>query len=156
MKKILICLLVLVSNLIYSQHCPYDFSSIIIVKIHTRENQNTIPNLKVTLIKKKKDKIIKSKDYILTQNNRFPFLTDEYSLVVGNSFDIENYYLKIESVCEFSNNEWSRYHLTEINLSKNDINGLCDHYDASAENFHYSDGRVYKPIEIILRKQSCE
>lgn len=46
MKKILICLFVLVSNLVNAQHCPYDFSDIIVLKVHTRENQNTIPNLK--------------------------------------------------------------------------------------------------------------
>jgi hypothetical protein len=155
MKKLLIGLLVLVSNSIYSQHCPYDGSSIIIAKIHTRENENTIPNLKVSLVKKDKKGKIK-KEFILTQSNNFPFLTDEYSLIVGNTFDIENYYLKIESVCEFNNGEWTKYYLTEIKLFENDINGLCDHHDASAKDFKYIDGRVYKPIEIILRKTNCE
>lgn len=156
MKKILICLLVLVSNSIYSQHCPYDFSSIIIVKIHTRENQNTIPNLKVTLIKKKKDKVVKSKDYILTQNNRFPFLTDEYSLVVGNSFDIENYYLKIESFCEYGNNDWTFYGTKEIKLTEIDKFPLCGNYDSNDYYDSTFGERVYKPIEVILSKKSCE
>lgn len=155
MKKMLICLLVLVSNLINAQHCPYDGSSIIFAKIHTRENENTIPNLKVSLVKKDKKGKIK-KEFILTQLSNFSFLTDEYSLIVGNTFDIENYYLKIESVCEFNDGEWTKYYMTEIQLFENDINGLCNHLDASAKNFKYIDGRVYKPIEIILRKTKCE
>ena len=156
MKKILICLLVLVSNSIYSQHCPYDGSSIIIAKIHTRENENTIPNLKVTLVKKKKDKVVKSKDYILTQNNRFPFLTDEYSLVVANSLDIENYYLKIESVCEYANNDWTFYGTKEIKLTEIDIFPLCGNYDSNDYYDSSYEERVYKPIEVILSKKSCE
>lgn len=155
MRKIVLFVILQISNFINAQHCSYDGSSIIILKIHTREDDNTIPNLKVSLVKKDNKGKIK-KVFILTQSNNFPFLTDEYSLIVGNTFDIENYYLKIESVCEFSNDEWTKYYLTEIKLFENDINGLCDHHDASAKNFKYIDGRVYKPIEIILRKTKCE
>lgn len=155
MKKMIICLIILLSNVINAQHCPYDGSSIIIAKIHTRENKNTIPNLKVTLVKKDKKSKIK-KEFILTQSNNFPFLTDEYSLIVGNRFDVENYYLKIESVCEYGNNDWTFYGTKEIKLTEIDKFPLCGNYHSNDYYDSTSGERVYKPIEVILSKKSCE
>lgn len=156
MKKILIFLFFLVSNVINAQHCPYDFSDIIVLKVHTIENQNTIPNLKVTLIKKKKDKIVNNKVYILTQNNRFPFLSDEYSVIIPSRLDIENYYLKIESFCEYGNNDWTFYGTKEIKLTEIDKFPLCGNYDSNDYYDSTFGERVYKPIEVILSKKSCE
>lgn len=157
MRKIALFVLFLISNLIFAQHCPYDGSSVIVLKVHTRENQNTIPNLKVTLVKKKKkDKIVNSKVYILTQNNRFPFLSDEYSIIIPSTLDIENYYLKIDSVCEYVYDDWTYYGTTEIKLTENDKFRLCGNYDIDDyKDVSYSE-RVYKPIEVILQKSSCE
>ena len=156
MKKMLIFLIILVSNVINAQHCGYDFSDIIVLKVHTRENLNTIPNLKVTLVKKKKDKIVNSKVYALTQTNTFPFLSDEYSVIIPSRLDIENYYLNIESVYEFGNNEWTYYGTKEIKLTKIDKFPLCENYDSN-DYYDTSFGeRVYKPIEVILNKRSCE
>lgn len=150
MKKILICFILLVSNVIAAQHCPYDDgSSILVLKVHTNDNQNTIPNLKVSLIKKKKGKLVRSKVYILTQNNKFPFLSDEYSILVGHNFDSKHYYLKIESVCEFGDNGWRYYGTTEIKLAEIDKLPLCSNFDKTFNE------RVYKPIEVIVSKRAC-
>lgn len=155
MKKLAILLIILVSNSISAQHCPYDGSSIIILKIHTREDQNTIPNLNVTLVKKKKGKIVNSTVYVLTQSNSFPFLSDEYTAIVGNNFDTENWFVKIESACEYGDNGWMNYGTTEIKLTQNDLFSLCGNYDNT--NFYdHNEGRVYSPIEILLAKKSCE
>jgi len=155
MKKLVICLIILTSNVINAQHCPYDGSSIIVVKIHNREDQNTIPNLKVTLVKKIKDKIVNDNTYILTQNNNFPFLSDEYSIIVGSSLDTQNWYLKIESECEFGDYGWTYYGNSEIKLTASDMFFLCGNFD-NTDFYDTNDGRVYSPIEVILTKRSCE
>jgi len=155
MKKLAILLTLLISNLISAQHCPYDGSSIIILKIHSREDQNTISNLKVTLIKKKKDKIVNTTEYVLTQTNRFPFLSDEYTAIVGNNFDTENWFVKIESACEYGDNGWMNYGTVEIKLNRNDIYSLCGNFD-NTNYYDNNDGRVYSPIEVMLTKRSCE
>jgi len=155
MKKLAILLVFLISSLCNAQHCAYDGSSIIILKIHTRDDFNTIPNLKVTLVKKKKDKIVNITEYVLTQYNSFPFLSDEYSAVVGSNFDTQNWSVKIESACEYGENGWMDYGTAEIKLNRNDMYPLCGNYDNT--NFYdYNDGRVYSPIEVILTKRSCE
>jgi uncharacterized membrane protein len=156
MRKIVVIVILVISNFSSAQHCPYDFSDIIVLKVHTRENQNTIPNLKVTLVKKKKDKIVNSKVYILTQNNRFPFLSDEYSIIIPSRLEIKNYYLIIESVCEYGDSGWTYYGTKEIKLAENDKFPLCGNYDSN-DYYDSSFGeRVYKPIEVILQKSSCE
>ncbi|MEC4003714.1 hypothetical protein OX283_003530 [Flavobacterium sp. SUN052] len=157
MKKQLICLIILISNLINAQHCPYDGTSIIVIKIHTRENQNTIPNLKLSLVKKKKNKIVKILEDFPSQSYNFPFLADEYSIIIGNAFDIENWYLKIESVCAYTNNEYTTYGTTEIKLTENDKYPLCENYDSSEYNtIGFGEQRIYKPIEVILYQRNCE
>ena len=42
MKKLLILLVFLISNFISAQHCPYDCSSILVLKVNERDNENTI------------------------------------------------------------------------------------------------------------------
>jgi len=157
MKKTALLILILVSNFsnAQAQHCPYDGSSIIVLKVHTQDNQDAIPNLKVTLIKKKNDKIVKNQLYVFTQNNNFPFLSDEYSVIVGTSFDTNNWYVKIESFCEFGNNGWTNFGTAEIKIKEDDKFNLCGNYDAT--DYHTVIGeRIYKPIEVILSKKDCE
>lgn len=157
MKKLAILLTLLMSSLCNAQHCPYDGAAIIVVKIHERGNENTIQNLRVTLVKKKKDKIVNDAAYVLTQNGGFPFLSDEYSVIVPNRLDMKNYYLKIESVCEYRDNELSYFKTTENKLDENDLYPLCGNYDSSEySTVMRSEGRIYHPLEIILDKVSCE
>lgn len=155
MKNILFVLVILFYNSILAQHCPYDGSSIIVLKVHTPDNSNTIPNLKVTLVKKKQDKIVKSPVYILTQTNKFPFLSDEYSIIVGHNFDTENWYLKIESVCEYGDNNYVTLETTEIKITENDKYNLCGNFDSYEYETAFGE-RVYKPIEVMFRKGNCD
>lgn len=155
MKKILILLIILVSNIGFAQHCPFDGAAIIVVKIHERDNENTIPNLKLTLVKKKKNKIIKTIENFPNTSYSFPFLNDEYNLIVGNTLDVENWYLKIESVCEYGDDGLMNYGTTEIKLTQYDSFSLCGNYD-NTNYYDSNNGRVYSPIEVILSKKSCE
>lgn len=155
MKNILFVLVILFYNSISAQHCPYDGSSIIVLKVHAPDNSNTIPNLKVTLVKKKQDKIVKSRVYILTQTNKFPFLSDEYSIIVGHNFDTENWYLKIESVCEYGDNNYTTLETTEIKITENDKYNLCGNFDSYEYHTGFGE-RDYKPIEVIFRKGNCD
>lgn len=156
MKKLAILLLLLMSSLSNAQHCPFDGAAIIVVKIHERGNENTIQNLKLTLIKKKKNKVIKTIENFPNNSYSFPFLSDEYSLIVGSAFDVENWYLKIESVCEYGDNGWTYFKTTEIKLNENDKYQLCDNFNSSEYGVvTNSEGRVYKPVEVILERETC-
>lgn len=153
MKKIIFLVIFCVSSIINAQHCPYCGSSIIVLKVHTKDNQNTIPNLKIALINKKND--TKNTDYILTRKSKFPFLTDEYSITVPYNFDIENWYLKIESYCDYEGNDWFNYGNAEIYLTENDKYSLCRNF--ISDEYSLNEGeRVYKPIEVILGKKKCK
>lgn len=156
MKKILFCFIILVSSILKAQHCPFDGAAIIVVKVHESGNENTIQNLKLTLIKKKKNKVIKTIENFPNNAYSFPFLSDEYSLIVGSAFDVENWYLKIESVCEYGDNGWTYFKTTEIKLNENDKYQLCDNFNSSEYGVvTNSEGRIYKPVEVILERQTC-
>lgn len=152
MKKLLILLVFLISNFISAQHCPYDGSSIIVLKVHERDNENTITNLHVTLIKKKNGKVKKSPIIMLYQMMNFPFISDEYWAQVPNDFKMEDLYLKIESVYEFKDDGYYTYGTTEIKVSESDKYALCDLYD-SYQNDEIIEKRVFNPIEVVLEKK---
>ncbi len=152
MKKLLILLVFLISNFMSSQQCPYDGSSIIVLKVHERDNENTIGNLHVTLIKKKNGKVKKSPITILYQMVNFPFISDEYWVQVPNDFKMEDMYLKIESVYQFEDSGYFSYGTTEIKVSESDKYALCDLYD-SYQNDEIIEKRVYYPIEVVLEKK---
>jgi len=135
-----------------AQHCPYDGSSIIVLKVHERDNENTITNLHVTLIKKKNGKVKKSPITILYQMNNYPFVGDEYSVQVPNNFKMEDLYLKIESVYEFKDDVYYNYVTKEIKVSESDKYALCDLYD-SYQNDEIIEKRVFNPIEVVLEKK---
>jgi hypothetical protein len=152
MRKIALFVILLISNFINAQHCPYDGSSVVVLKVHTRENQNSIPNLHVTLIKKKNGKVKKSPIIILYQMVRFPFITDEYWVQIPKDFKMDNLYLKIESVYQFDAGGYFHYGTTEIKVSESDKYDLCDLYD-SYQNAGIIEKRIYHPVEIVLQKK---
>ena len=152
MKKLLIVIVFLVSNFINAQHCPYDGSSIIVLKVHEKGNLNTISNLHVTLIKKKKNKVKKNPVTILYQMTGIPLISDEYWVLVPNDFKMEDMYLKIESVYEYENGEKFTFGTTKIKVSETDKYPICDLYD-TYQNEVIIDKRIFNPIEIILDKK---
>lgn len=139
-------------NLISAQHCPHDNYSIIVVKLHENGNQNTIPNLHLTLIKKKKGKIKKSPIKILYQMTGIPFISDEYWVIVANEFKMQNLYLRIESVYEVKKGSSFTYGTTEVKVSETDKYPICDLYDFY-QNGVILNKRVFNPIEVILEKK---
>jgi hypothetical protein len=154
MKRIVILILILISSISNAQHCAYDHSAIIVIKIRTNENYNTIPNLKVSLVKKGIHKMENDSKFRFTQINKFPFLTDEYSLQIPRSLNLENYIIKIESFCEFNGTKLMYYGTHTVKLSEHDKYSLCGTYDHE-EYSQYNGERLYKPIEVVLSKIEC-
>ena len=145
-------ILVLFCNFISAQLCSYDNFSIIVVKVHENGNQNTIPNLHLTLIKKKKGKIKKSPITLLYQMGYLPFISDEYYVQVPNNFKMQNLYLRIESVYVVKKGSSFTYGTTEIKVSETDKYPICELSD-SYQNRGILNKRVFNALEIILNKK---
>ncbi len=141
-----------------AQHCPYDFSSMIVINIY-EENENTfIQNLKISLVDSLGNPLLYgNKEIVFSQNKEILF--DEYRTlpfdinyfyICWNKFPIQEYYLKIEEIADSP-----KYEITEntIKLYPNDKFHLCKNFWFK-HNFPLSNGRIYKPIEVILKKKN--
>lgn len=155
MKKILIFGIFLIFQLTNAQHCSYCGSSIIVLKVHTIENPNTIANLEIRLVKKKHNKIIESQILPLYQVTNFPFIQDGYSVIIPRNLNVKDWIIKINSVCEQENEVLQTYEETEIKISENDKYPLCDNFDSFEYNL-IDGNRVFNPIEVILKRKLCE
>lgn len=158
----------LLSGLAFGQHCAYDFASIIVVYVHEKDNLNTIPNLKITLVDNEGNAVLdhNDKEIVFWQNPqktiskynspekakeiRYPFAKDNYVWVCGVNFSVDDYYLKIEETGNTSHYNLPYYKL--IRLYEADKFHLCDAYD-NEDYFTYTGRRLYKPVEIILQKK---
>jgi hypothetical protein len=146
MKKIItLTLLILLSIQIKAQHCGFDFASIIVLNIHTKEKLEVIPNLKIELIGDYPTNF-KTKTLKFEQNLEFPFIKDYYGLVIPNNLNLENFKIKITDIDGFNNQ--GAFGEIIIDLFKNDKYDLCGNYNK--KNFVSEYGkRLYQPIEVI-------
>lgn len=164
---------ILLSGIAFGQHCAYDFTSIIVVSIHEKDNLNNIPNLKVTIVDSEGNKVLdrNENEIIFWQNPeqttfegfidnnnpaqnekiRFPFAKDNYIWVCSVSFNLDDYYLKIEEI-----NDSLQYRLPDykfIKLYEVDKFHLCDSYRNEDYHKNFGSRRLHKPIEIIVDRR---
>ena len=83
------------------------------------------------------------------------FIQDEYSVIIPRNLNAKDWIIKINSVCEQENGIYKNYEETEIKISENDKYPLCDNFDSFEYNL-IDGNRVYKPIEVILKRKLCE
>ena len=155
-----------------AQHCAYDFTSIIVVSVHEKDNPNNIPNLKITLVDNSGKIVLdkNEKEIVFWQNPeqttfegfidnnnpaqnekiRFPFAKDNYIWVCSVYFNLDDYYLKIEEVSDTPQYRLPDYKL--IKLYEVDKFHLCDSYRNEDYHKNFGTRRLYKPIEIIVDK----
>jgi len=169
-------LFIFLSDCAFGQHCAYDFASIIVVSIHEQDNLNNIPNLKVTIVDNEGNSVLdrNEKEIVFWQNPdkttfegfiesnnpvqnekiRFPFAKDNYIWVCSINFSLDDYYLKIEEIGDSAQYRLPYYKF--IKLYEVDKFHLCDSYKSEDYNKTFGSRRLYKPIEIIVKKNNSD
>lgn len=167
-KAFIVLLFILFGGVASGQHCPYDFASILVISVHEEDNLNNIANLKITLVDSNKNAVLdhNEKEIVFWQNpekssneynspekaraTSFPFAKDNYVWVCDAIFSIEDYYLKIEETGDVQQYLLPKHEL--IKLYEIDKYRLCGNY-RNKDYYSYSGERLYKPIEVIVRKK---
>jgi hypothetical protein len=148
--------LLLISTLLTTQAQKTDCShSMLLLKVHSSNDSNTIQNLHITIIEKKGNGKIKATPY---QLELIPFNYDCYTVNLPNDFSLKNKYLHIESVCENINDSIQTYGETEVKLYDNDKISSCwveETFRQNQSDYISKDNRVFYPIEVIMELKEC-
>ena len=162
------------AQVITGQHCGYDFTSYLVVKVHEKGRSETIKNLRISLADSlgrevfnvnnhlswthRNEPLVFSMNYKIdksgakvandTPDSRwfFPFAKDQYLLSVTNTFKAENYYLKVQDVDGKENG--GEFETQLIPLYPFNMYVLC-----SSENERQAQQfgpRTNRPIEVFL------
>ena len=160
LKLLFSLLLLTLSHFAFTQHCPFDGVSIIVVDVHERNFAKNIPHLKITMVNVEGKPVLDYKGNEITfwqnleksihsindldhaKEMRFPFAKDNYVWVLPKSFQIDGYFLKIENTVKPTK-------FDKIKLYDVDKYHLCGQY-TNEQLSSYSGQRVYQPIEIII------
>jgi hypothetical protein len=144
-RTIIITFLFLIFNQVNAQHCGFDFSSIIVLNIHTKEKPDVIPNLKIELIGEVPNNF-GLKTLKFEQGLEFAFIKDSYGLVIPSAMSLENFKIKITDIDGFKNEGFFKeIIISTFNLDKYP---LCGNYNRK-EFVSIYGCRLYKPIEVI-------
>lgn len=161
-------------QVITGQHCGYDFTSYLVVKVQEKGKSETIKNLRVTLADslgrevvninnliswtKRNEPLVFSMNYKIDKTGAkvandapdsrwfFPFAKDQYLLSVTNTFKAENYFLKVQDVDGKENG--GEFETQLIQLFPFNMYVLC-----SSENERQAQQfgpRTNRPIEVFL------
>jgi len=164
-------------QVITGQHCGYDFTSYLVVKVHEKGKSETIQNLRITIADslgrevinvnnllswtKRNEPLVFTMNYkidksgVRVANNSpdsrwyFPFAKDQYLLSVTNTFKAENYFLKVEDVDGDENG--GAFGTQLIQLFPFNMYVLC-----SSENERQAQQfgpRTNRPIEVFLNRK---
>ena len=173
MKKLFTLIIILSSASLYAQHCPFDFSAIIVLNVHAENDSMVIPNLEITMYDSNnriittshwQDNQWKEKTYYFWQNPakttftgyidnenpavpekiRFPFAKNNYVLVVSREFKANKYTIHIKDPSK-------KYKDRKIKPKKDCVYSLCGTYDREIYKSRSESGLVYQPINIILK-----
>lgn len=182
MKIKLFILFSLLSVCALGQHCPFDFTAIIVVSVHEKDSAANIPNLRISLIDSAGNNVTDIfyrngkavvdtlrfwqnpnettfKGYIDNENPadpvkiRFPFAKDNYVFVCSRKFEASKYQIKIEKVDGKQNGEYYPI-IFPVYLYEQDKYSLCGNYDNEEYSPEYYGERIYKPIEIIMQRKT--
>ena len=148
-------------------HCGYDFSSYIVLEAKENGKQESIKNLRVTLIDSLGNEAINVNNSLSwIQNNQplkfvenyqlpnsdkwyFPFAKDSYLLSITNTFPADTFQIKIEDVDGKENG--GKYKTEIIQLYSFNMYVLCSNEGKRmAQQF---GPRVNKPIRVVMRKE---
>lgn len=154
-------------------HCGYDFTSYIVVKPHENGKIQTINGLKMSICDQNGNEVI-NKDFKLSwKNNNQPlhfvrnykidannkriegfdqgkwfyyFADDHYLVTVSNTFNAEEYYLKIEDTDGEENG--GHFKTFIMQLAPYNMYILCD--SEEKQQAMQFGRRMNKPIEVVL------
>ena len=169
----------LLSTGVKSQHCPFDFTAIIVVSVHKKDSTKNIPNIKITLVdslgKPLTETIYKNgqpildtikfwqnqdkttfTDYIDNLNPvdftkfNFPFAKDNYVFVCGYNFPVNNYKIKIEEIDGRTKRKYVPL-FSIVPLNKQNIYSLCGTYNDLEYSSLPNGTPRYKPVEVIMQ-----
>ena len=157
-------------------HCGYDFTSYIVVKPHEDGKTQTINGLKMTICDEAGNEVI-NKDFKLSwKNNNQPlnfvrnykidsnnkkiegfdegkwfyyFADDHYLVTVTNTFNAEDYYLKIEDADGEANG--GHFKTFTMQLAPYNMYILCT--SEEKQKAMQFGRRMNKPIDVVLERQ---
>ena len=180
MKKIITtCVLALLFIAAKAQHCPYDYSAIIVLHITDSTSDEVIKNLKVTLLDYNKKPLLQDiwtgKEYrsdsirflpnperttatgyidnenpFQTTKTRFWFAKDNYLWVCDRSYPIEKCFIKIEDLD--SNRTGGRYATAYFQMSGRQVYPLCTHFSHWDLGEQYGFIQSYEPVHFYLSR----
>ncbi|WP_291117340.1 hypothetical protein [Flavobacterium sp. UBA6135] len=164
-------------QVITGQHCGYDFTSYLVVKVNEVGKSETIKNLRISIADslgrevinvnnllswtKRNEPLVFSMNYKIDKNGAkvaadtpesrwfFPFAKEHYLLSVTNTFNAENYFLKIEDIDGDENG--GSFQTQLIQLYPFNMYVLC-----SSENERQAQQfgpKTNRPIEVYLVKK---
>lgn len=156
-------------------HCGYDFTSYIVVKPHENGKTQTINGLKMSICDENGTEVI-NKDFKLSwRNNNLPlhftrnykidvhnkripreaegkwfyyFADDHYLVTVSNTFNAEEYYLKIEDTDGEENG--GHFKTFIMQLAPYNMYILCT--SEEKQKAMQFGKRMNKPIDVVLEK----
>jgi|SRR5690554_851798 len=156
-------------------HCGYDFTSYIVVKPHESGKTKTINGLKISICDQNGNEVINENYKLSWKNNNQPlyfvrnykidahnkpiegfnegkwfyyFAEDHYLVTVSNTFNAEEYYLKIEDTDGDENGGHFKTFLMQ--LAPYNMYILCD--SEEKQQAMQFGRRMNKPIEVVLDK----
>ncbi len=157
-------------------HCGYDFTSYIVVKPHEDGKTQTINGLKMSICDQDGNEVI-NKDFKLSwKNNNQPlhfvrnykidsnnkriegfdggkwfyyFADDHYLVTVANTFNADDFYLKIEDTDGEENGGYFKTFMMQ--LAPYNMYILCD--SEERQKAMQFGRRMNKPIEVVLEKR---
>mgnify|MGYP005852572861 CR=1 FL=1 len=168
------------AQVINAQHCGYDFTSYLVVKVHEKGKAETIKGLRISVADSlgrevinvnnllswtnRNEPLIFKLNYKIDNNNNkvssdapnskwfFPFAKEQYLLSITTTFHPDNYFLKIEDVDGDENG--GSFETQLIQLFSFNMYILC-----SSENERQAQQfgpRTNRPVEVILEKKTNE
>ena len=168
MKSITSSLLLFISTIGFGQiqHCGFDFTSYLVVDVHENGQTQNLDHIKITLIDKLGNEVINvnntlswkdnnkpmvfSKNYLVSKSGEkerwfFPYAKDNYLLSITNTFQAENFNIKVEDLSK-------RFKTQIIELFSYNLYILCSsENEKQARKF---GPRSNSPIEVVLEKDN--
>jgi hypothetical protein len=159
-------------------HCGYDFTSYIVLDVHEQGKKENIKNLRITVVDSTGRDIINvgnvysfrnankpllfTSNYKIDDNNQplaegataakerwfFPFAKDNYLLSVSNTFQADNFSIKIEDVDGDANG--GTFKTLIMPLYSYNMYILCSN-ESEAAGVKFGR-KMNKPVDIVLEK----
>lgn len=176
MKKLLTLISLVSSAVANAQHCPFDFSAIVVLNIHTAGGAGIIPGLKIYMTDSTGAAVMRGNyrngkwvsdtlwfwqnpekttftGYIDNENPaeeekiRFPFAKDNYVCVVARDFPLSKYTIVIK---EANGSNVGKFMAAPLKLRDSEAYPLCGTYDDEVYKSR-CEGVIFHPAEVVLK-----